>query len=423
MAGRLKHVDMVIEVRDARAPRSAASSHLDKIIRDAARADRRLIVVNKSDLVSAKDRAHIAGWLTKDHPGVPFFFTSAMGGNGGSKGVDTLLDAAILQMRHAAPRLFKPALDVADWPTSSTSRAISQAASAASGISVSPAAAKSLPLVMMVVGVPNVGKSSLINAFRRLATERARSSRAAGKVKVGVDRQASARSAKPARTGAKPGVTTDLHGFQVSWAPAVWMLDTPGVLTPRVDGGWEAALRLGVIDLIRYDHTSLEPIAAYALHHLARTSAGSLRRWPSVCELADRPDPAADDPWLLAGSGADAFGRQRIDHPSTALTIAATDVAEAAERRALRLLTAAAVDMRLMAKSSAITRAHGVAQVPDTVGAAQRVLKLLREGSLGPLCLDMHPPDLEARVVRSRPRRGAATTFDSRAVKRSRHRT
>jgi ribosome biogenesis GTPase A len=74
MASRLKQVDIVIEVRDARAPRSAASSLIDGIVRQAARADRRMIVVNKTDLISIDHRRRIESWLEQDHPGVPLFF-------------------------------------------------------------------------------------------------------------------------------------------------------------------------------------------------------------------------------------------------------------------------------------------------------------------------------------------------------------
>ena len=279
MATRLKHVDIVIEVRDARAPRSTASSHLHRIVQQAARSQQRLIVVNKADLVSAGHRREITGWMADDHPGVPLYFTSAMDGAGGHRGVSELLDAAVERVRESAPRLFKPSLDISNWPTSPTARAISQAASSSAGRpSMGPPAAASLPLVMMIVGVPNVGKSSLINAFRRLSTQRARAAARRGSAIAdrSADRRVGARSAKPARTGAVPGVTTALGGFQVSWEPSVFVLDTPGVLSPRVDGGWEAALRLGVVDLIKYDHGSIEPLAAYAPSTISPSPLGCL---------------------------------------------------------------------------------------------------------------------------------------------------
>lgn len=212
MAARLRGVDMVIEVRDARAPRSTASSHLEKMLKGSARGQRRVIVINKGDLVSSHQRDQIALWLRNDHPEVPFYFTSASRRDGSSVGVGELLNATVERIKEASPRLFTSALAGADWQLSPTAQAISQAAASANGHSVSPAVAQSLPVVMMVVGVPNVGKSSLINAFRRVSLRKAITSAKSGSA---IDRRRRTRSAKPARTGAMPGVTTALNGFQV----------------------------------------------------------------------------------------------------------------------------------------------------------------------------------------------------------------
>jgi ribosome biogenesis GTPase A len=371
-----------------------------------------MIVVNKTDLISIDHRRRIESWLEQDHPGVPLFFTSAMDVTGKSSGIDRLLDAAIDKMRLVAPRLFKPSLEEESWPVTTASRSISQAALAATGSSIASAAATSLPVVMMVVGVPNVGKSSLINAFRRLAMKRGRAARAAQMPSrttaeaMGADRRALARSAKPAVTGAKPGVTRQMDGFQVSWDPPVWMLDTPGVLTPRVDGGWEAALRLGVLDLIKYDESSLEPVAAYALHHIARTSAARLDRWPRVSALVHRtsgPDAGRDGVAALvalSGSGADVF-ESRVTPGAPGAP--AADPAEVAERHARRLLSAVALDLGMTRRAAEVSRSERRgAEVPDTANAARKVLALLRQGELGPFCLDLHPPDLEKRPRSSR---------------------
>ena len=165
---------------------------------------------------------------------------------------------------------------------------------------------------------------------------------------------------------------------------------------------------------VRYDHGSLEPIAAYALHHLATTSAHSLHIWPRVAELAARPDETdAANLRALAGAGPDAFERHGGGGSSSGGGGggggggASYDVAEVAERKALRLLSAAAMDMGLATRTGVRERerAQGVVEVPDTANAARRVLSLVRQGALGPLCLDEHPPRLETRPKRPKRKR------------------
>jgi hypothetical protein len=62
---------------------------------------------------------------------------------------------------------------------------------------------------MLVVGIPNVGKSTIINGIRL----------ACGKKKA-------------AKTGASPGVTRALSGFSVCDDPPAYLVDTPGVMLP-----------------------------------------------------------------------------------------------------------------------------------------------------------------------------------------------
>ena len=406
MAERLRHVDIVLEIRDARAPRTSASSHLGKLVRGAARADRRLLVINKADLISTSQRDDIRQWMDEDHPGVPCFFTSAAqqrgrdggGGRSAPVGVRELLDAAVAQMRETAPRLFRPAPrdggdDVARQGASPVARAISHAAAAHAGLHAE-SVGQSLPLIMMIVGVPNVGKSSLINAFRLLSTSAHAAARGGAAPPPAAAARRGGRSRKPAKTGALPGVTTALSGFQVSWEPTVWMLDTPGVLTPRIEGGWESALRLGVLDLIKYDHDALEGLGAYALLHLATTDARRLSRWPRARALAAAGPTERHDPrQTILGFGPDPFAAAAGD-----------GAACASERFALSLLAAAAADMNLTTRVGGGRRDERPSVVPDTASAAGRVLALVRRGELGPLCFDAHPP----RLDEDRRRRGRA---------------
>uniref|UniRef100_S4RIW9 Mitochondrial GTPase 1 n=1 Tax=Petromyzon marinus TaxID=7757 RepID=S4RIW9_PETMA len=66
---------------------------------------------------------------------------------------------------------------------------------------------------LMVMGIPNVGKSSFINALRRLHLKRGKAS----------------------KVGGEPGITKAvLTRIQVCQQPQIYLLDTPGVMSPRI---------------------------------------------------------------------------------------------------------------------------------------------------------------------------------------------
>ncbi len=183
----LQQVDMVVELADARAPVSTRNPDLQAI-----NAKPVLIALTKEDLADPSvTEQWLAFWRTEAVSAVVLDLQQ-------SKGVGHLIQA----MQTLAPKK------------------------------------RRLPRAL-IVGIPNVGKSTLIN---RLA---GRSS---------------------AKTGAKPGVT---RGRQWIKAKNIQLLDTPGVLWPKFDDQ-EAARRLALIAAIRDDIFDWEETALWLVNYLEK---------------------------------------------------------------------------------------------------------------------------------------------------------
>ena len=200
----LRVVDAVIELCDARAPLATRNPDLERLTRDKAR----ILILNKADLAGDSDTAR---WLeTFRRQGLTAMRFNSNGG----------------KIRDILARIAEATKPVADKY-------------AARGVKKT--------IRMMVVGIPNVGKSSFIN---RLAGD------------------------KKARVEDRPGVTRSKQwiytpcGFQ--------LLDTPGILWPKFEDR-DVALNLAFTGAIRDDITDVESVAAALLLRLSRTHADALR--------------------------------------------------------------------------------------------------------------------------------------------------
>ncbi|MBN2655702.1 MAG: ribosome biogenesis GTPase YlqF [Spirochaetales bacterium] len=206
----LKKVDVIVEILDARAPESSRNPIIDELTGDKPR----LVVLNKSDLA---DPAVTEQWMNfYDNPEqhrLPVEVSSKTGQNLGaiSKGCRRLCEGAKWLSRR--------------------------------------------PVRAMIVGIPNVGKSTIINAL-------------AGRKKAAV--------------GNKPGLTREMQRLDVS--PTLQIYDTPGILWPKFEDqaiGYKLALLGSIKDTILV----LDEITAKGLEYMAVHYPDRIRDRYSLEEL------------------------------------------------------------------------------------------------------------------------------------------
>ena len=203
----LKLVDLVIELLDARIPLSSQNPMLREIIQDKPR----LIVLGKADLA-----ANVDTWLKKFR--------------------DENFSAVAVDAAHGTG--IKNLIAQAKSLTESKTHKLSK-------YGAKPRAAR-----VMIVGIPNVGKSSLIN-------------RLAGMNHVKIEN--------------RPGVTRAKQWIKI--ADGLDLLDTPGILYPKFDDA-DVALKLSWTYAISDEIHDLEPTVCKLLETLAeKFPAGLVERY------------------------------------------------------------------------------------------------------------------------------------------------
>ena len=205
MQENIKLIDLVIELVDARTPMSSKNPDIDSLAGNKAR----VILLNKADLA---DPAGNAAWTEYfKEKGFHVLEINARTG-AGVRAVQGLVQEACKEKIERDRRR---------------------------GI-------KNRPIRAMVVGIPNVGKSTFINAF-------------AGKGCT--------------KTGNKPGVTKGKQWIRLN--QNLELLDTPGILWPRFENQ-QVGERLAMIGSINDEILHVDELAAAILIYLQKHYQGKI---------------------------------------------------------------------------------------------------------------------------------------------------
>lgn len=195
----LKLVDIVIEILDARIPISSQNPDIKQLLKS----KRKIIVLNKSDLADEKSNKE---WIEEfSNKGEISILTDSNSG----KGIDEVFRKIKILM---SEELVK----------SATKGRVGK------------------KIRVMIVGIPNVGKSSFIN---RIAKKNS------------------------AEVANRPGVTRQKQWIKIE--NNIELLDTPGVLWPKFESE-EVALNLSYVGTIKDDILEITEIAYYLMKFLLK---------------------------------------------------------------------------------------------------------------------------------------------------------
>ena len=214
----LKLVDAVIEIRDARIPRSSANPDIDKLLEGKPR----IILLNKSDLPASRVTTEWIEYLTNEN--VRVLEVNCLKGDG----LKAIKPALMNLLKEKHDRL------------------------KAKGM------AKIITRVM-VVGIPNVGKSTFINKMARNNI---------------------------AKTGDRPGVTKSKQWIKT--AIGIELLDTPGVLWPKFEDD-TTALNLAFTGAIKDEIMDIEELALKLVERLQGSYESQLKERYKLPEVFENP--------------------------------------------------------------------------------------------------------------------------------------
>ena len=230
----LSLVDAVIEVIDARLPYSSGYDNIAGLLNDKPR----LILLNKSDLT---EKTELQPWIKKleEKTGWPVIPTDAKN----SKDLSIIVKKAVELSEPRIQALIKKGL-------------------------------LRRPARIMVVGMPNVGKSSIINKLTR---------------------------SSKTKTGAKAGVTRQQQWVRIN--PQLDLLDTPGII-PMKQENQEVAKKLAFVNSVSENAYSNELVANELLELLNEKYPEKVKEYYKT-DILTLEAIAISRNWIISGGKPD----------------------------------------------------------------------------------------------------------------------
>ena len=231
----LSLVDAVIEVVDARLPVSSSYENISRLLAQKPR----LILLNKSDLV---DKNELKSWIKvlEEKNNVPVLLSDAKN----SKDLNLIVKKAEELSEPRIQEIMKKGL-------------------------------LRRPARVMVVGMPNVGKSSIINKLTK-----------SSKTKI----------------GAKAGVTRQHQWVRIN--PRLDLLDTPGIIPMKQDNQ-EAAMKLAFVNSVSENAYSQEIVARELVILLNEKYPSQFKEYYNLEDEVSVEAIAIKRNWIKSGGVAD----------------------------------------------------------------------------------------------------------------------
>ena len=215
----IKLIDLIIELVDARIPQSSRNPDIDELGKNKAR----IILLNKSDLADSQKNKQ---WMTYfNNKGLHVVEVNSKSGAGLKSIQGVVQEACKEKIERDRKR----------------------------GI-------LNRPVRAMVVGNPNVGKSTFINSFAGRACT---------------------------KTGNKPGVTKGKQWIRLN--KSLELLDTPGILWPKFEDQ-QVGLRLAMIGSINDEIIHLDELAYDLIHFLTKEYTGLLENRYQISSVEGKDD-------------------------------------------------------------------------------------------------------------------------------------